>query len=356
MEPLLPQKALQPYTIKPVSSGAFGVYAMSLILLTILLGGCHSPTQNIERTEPVVLYSGRGESLVGELIEQAQAATGITIEVQYGDTAEMVTRLLAEGAESPADLILAQDPGHLGALAARNLLAPLPSNILEIVSSRFRDPAGNWVGTSGRLRVLVYDTQALSPETLPTRLAELADPKWKGKLGWAPTNSSFQAHVSALRATWGEPETRRWLEGMSTNEPLRYPKNSPQVQAVHDGAIEIGWVNHYYLHRKLTPEFQAANWSFPEEEDAGNVMMLAGAGIRNGSPRAEAAQTVIAWLLSEEAQKAQAIEGYEYPTRPGVPTHPDVPPLSDISLSDVSQDALMDLGHTRTLLRDLGLL
>jgi len=329
---------------------------MSLILLTLLLGGCNSPPQEAEKAEPVVLYSGRGESLVGELLAEAEQATGIDIEVQYGDTAEMVTRLLAEGAESPADLILAQDSGHLGALSARDLLSPLPIEILESVSKHFRDPAGNWVGTSGRLRVLVYNTQALSPETLPTSLSELADPKWKGKLGWAPTNSSFQAHVSALRSTWGETETRQWLEAVRSNEPLRYPKNSPQVQAANDGAIEIGWVNHYYLHQKLTPEFQAANWSFPQENDAGNLMMLAGAGVRNGSPRAESAQRVIAWLLSEEAQQALATEGYEYPTRPGVPTHPDVPPLSEISLSDVSQDVLTDMAPTRTLLRDLGLL
>ena len=347
---------IRPFLCNPVSSGALGVYAMSLFLLTLLFGGCSSPPPNPETIEPLVIYSGRGESLVGDLLAQAEQATGFEIEVQYGDTAEMVTRLLAEGAESPADLILAQDSGHLGALAAKGLLAPIPSEVLETVPAHFRDPKGNWVGTSGRLRVLVYNTETLSPENLPASLAELADPKWKGRLGWAPTNSSFQAHVSALRATWGETETRGWLEGVLANEPTRYPKNSPQVQAAHDGAIDVGWVNHYYLHRKLTPEFQAANWSFPTEQDPGNLMMLAGAGIRKGSLKEEVAQAIISWLLSEEAQKKLATEGYEYPTRPGVPTHPDVPPLSEISLSDVGQDALTDMAPTRTLLRDLGLL
>lgn len=333
---------------------------MSRFFLFFFLMGCSSnptPTPLPQASnESVVLYSGRGESLVGALLEQAATATGVQIEVQYGDTAEMVTRLLAEGAESPADLILAQDSGHLGALAARGLLAELPNALIDNVSQEFRDPAGHWIGTSGRLRVLVYNTNALSPETLPTRLGDLAKPAWKGRLGWAPTNSSFQAHVSALRATWGEERTRAWLEGVKANEPVRYPKNSPQVQAAHDGAIEIGWVNHYYLHRKKGPDFHAANWSFPTEHDAGNVMMVAGIGVREGTQHSESAQAIISWLVGETAQAHLANEVFEYPARPGVPTHPDVPALSEISLSEIGQDALSDLAPTRSLLRDLGLI
>ncbi|MEC8425259.1 MAG: extracellular solute-binding protein, partial [Myxococcota bacterium] len=163
-------------------------------------------------TTPVVtVYSGRGESLVGPLLSRVESETGVEVEIQYGDTAELVTRMITEGNESPADLIFAQDSGHLGALAARDLLAPLPESVTGAVDPRFRHSEGKWVGTSGRLRVLVYDTTKVKPEDMPRRLEELADPKWKGRIGWAPGNGSFQAHVSALRHTWGEEKTKAWL-------------------------------------------------------------------------------------------------------------------------------------------------
>jgi iron(III) transport system substrate-binding protein len=203
--------------------------------------------------------------------------------------------------------------------------------------------------------VLVYSPERVPADTLPTSLADLADPKWKGKLGWAPTNGSFQAHVSALRHAWGEDETRAWLEGVVANAPARYPKNSPQVEAAANGEIALGWVNHYYLHRFERDGFGAANYSFTTPGDMGNVLMVAGAGVRKGTPHEATAQRVVAWLASEEAQAYFASEVFEYPTRPGVPTHASVPPLDEVGLATVEQPWLADLGPTRELLRELGL-
>ena len=302
---------------------------------------------------PVVIYSGRGESLVGELFERVEAETGVEVEVRYGDTPELVTLMLTEGAQSPADMIFAQDSGHLGALAERDLLRPITTSLLAEVDPRFQDAEGRWIGTSGRARVLVHNT---SVTDLPTKLAELGDPKWKGKLGWAPGNGSFQSHVSALRHIWGEEETRAWLEAVKANEPQVYPKNSPQVEAAHVGEISLGWVNHYYLHKKKTEGYQAANWSFPEAGDAGNVLMLAGVGVRAGSQRIEQAEKVIAWLVSEDVQGWFAQNTLEYPVRPGVPTHPDVPALDSLQLAEIEQAWLADLAPTRAMLQDLGLI
>ena len=303
----------------------------------------------------VTIYSGRGESLIGPLIPRMSQALGLTIEVQYGDTPDVVTRLMTERAESLADVVLVQDSGHLGALSAAGLLAPLPQQILDGIDPRFRDPAGTWVGTSGRLRVLVYNSDTVDPGDLPASLKDLADPRWKGKLGWAPTNGSFQAHVSALRHAWGEEETRAWLEGVIANGPARYPKNSPQVEAAASGEITLGWVNHYYLHRFDRTDFPAANYSFPTPGDLGNVLMVAGAGVRADTPREADAQRIVAWLASEEAQAYFASEVFEYPTRPGVATHASVPPLNEVGLAEVEQAWLADLGPTRALLRDLEL-
>jgi len=328
------------------------------------LAGCggDEPSSSVMDEGPVLkkttltVYSGRGESLVGELFKRIPDGAPFTVEVQYGKTAEMVTRLLAEGDQSPADVIFAQDSGHLGALAERNVLSPLPKPLLATVDPAFRSETGQWVGTSGRLRVLVYDSAKLGVDELPRGLADLADPKWKGKLGWAPTNGSLHAHVSALRHAWGDEKTRAWLEAVQSNAPTKYPKNSPQVAAANDGAIEIGWVNHYYLHRLDKDGRKAANWSFPTPGDVGNVLMVAGVGIRKNSPNRAAAEAFVEWLLSESSQVYFAQEGFEYPTRPSIPTHADVTPLKDGQLATVKQSHLADLGPTRTMLTELGLL
>ncbi|MFT5685208.1 MAG: iron(III) transport system substrate-binding protein [Myxococcota bacterium] len=335
---------------------------MIALLLLACDGEAPQPTPEVTTpepappAEPVVVYSGRSESLVGEMFLKLEQATGVDVDVRYGDTPELVTLMLTEGDQSPADIIFAQDSGHLGALANQDRLATLDGELLSQADPRFQDPKGRWVGTSGRARVLVYNTEALNAETLPASLKDLADPQWKGKLGWAPGNGSFQAHVSALRHIWGEEETKTWLAAVKANEPVAYPKNSPQVEAAAKGVIQIGWVNHYYLYRSKTEGYTAENHSFSTPGDAGNVLMLAGMAIRKGTDRTEDANKVINWMLSEEAQRHFALHNYEYPTRPGVSTHPDVPAVDSLSLAEVDQDWLADLGPTRVMLQELGLL
>ncbi|MEW5989029.1 MAG: extracellular solute-binding protein, partial [Chloroflexota bacterium] len=198
--------------------------------------------------ETLVIYSGRSETLVQPIIDQFAQATGIEVQVRYGSTSEMAATLLEEGDNSPADVFYAQDPGGLGAIEQAGLLAPLPAATLAKVPARFVSPAGEWIGITGRARVVVYNTDTLSESDLPSDLWGFTDPQWQGRLGWAPTNGSFQAMVTAMRTVWGEEETRRWLEGVLANEPVAYESNTPIVAAVGAGEIEVGFVNHYYLY------------------------------------------------------------------------------------------------------------
>ena len=218
--------------------------------------------------------------------------------MQYGKTAEMVTRL-SEGDQSPLTSSLLRTRDTLRLLSAALCVADRASSTVD---PSFRDEDGTWVGTSGRLRVLVYDSNALTPEQLPQRLEDLALPAWKGRVGWAPTNGSAHAHISALRHLWGEEKTRDWLVAMKANAPVSYPKNSPQVAAANEGTIAIGWVNHYYLHRLDSEGRRARNYSFTEAGDPGNVLMVSGVGVRKGSSKTEAAEAFIEWLLSAETQ------------------------------------------------------
>ena len=304
----------------------------------------------------LTVYSGRGAVLVEPLFEAFTKASGIQVEVRYDkSTGALAERLATEGKESPADVFFAQDSGYLGALAERGFLKAIPSATMARADEKFRPQSGQWVPVSGRARVLVYSPERVAAESLPSTLEELTKPMWKGRLGWAPSNSSYQAHVSALRSLWGEEKTKAWLAGIKANEPTVYPKNSPQVKAVSSGEIDIGWVNHYYLHKlkAANPDLKAANHSF-KAGDAGNVMMLSGAGITTHTKKSAAAEKLVAFLLSDEAQTYFATKVFEYPVRSAIKRHPDVPPLTE-RLVQVKQAALTDVSGTVALLRSLGL-
>ena len=342
------------------------VWRVLLLSLTItLLSACGGPgavpasVLNSSVTpgpEKLVVYSGRSESLVGPIVEQFEAATGVDVEVRWGNTAELAATLLEEGANSPADVFFAQDPGGLGVVAG--MLAPLPEDVLDQVDPRFRDPEGHWVGISGRARVVVYNTQILTPETLPGTLWEFTDPQWKGRIGWAPTNTSFQTMVTAMRIAWGEEKTREWLEGILANDAVVYEKNTPIVAAVGAGEIDVGFVNHYYLYRFLQEEgeeFPARNYFLPSG-GPGSLMLVAGAGVLASSERQELAHRFLNFMLSPEAQGYFATETFEYPLVEGVSIHRDLQPLNELNAPSVDLADLADLRGTVALLSEVGAL
>ena len=227
------------------------------------------------------MYSGRSESLVGPLVQQFRDDTGLEVNVKYAGTPELAATLLEEGKNSPADVFFAQDPGGLSAV--EGLLEKLPESTVALVPEWASSPNGKWVGVSGRARTVVYNTARLTPADLPDDLTGFTGPEWKGRIGWAPSNASFQTMITAMRAVWGEDRTLQWLKDLQANEPKVYPKNTPIVAAAGAGEIDVGFVNHYYLHRFLAEEGE----SFP----ARNYHPRAGGARRNshggrgGNPR-----------------------------------------------------------------------
>ena len=304
----------------------------------------------------LTVYSGRSATLVAPLIERFKEETGIDVKVKYASTPQLAATLLEEGGNSPADVFYAQDPGGLGAVA--ELLAPLESDVLTMVPQWAVSAANVWVGVSGRARTVVYNTEQLTPADLPDDLTGFADPKWKGRIGWAPTNASFQTMVTAMRAIWGEEKTVRWLKDIQANDPKVYPKNTPIVAAAAAGEIEVGLVNHYYLHRFLAEEgetFGARNFH-PPAGGPGAIVMVSGVGILSSSDNKENAQRFIDFLLSEESQRYFVEETFEYPLAAGIPVADGVTPLSEVNNPDLSSAALSDLEGTQTLLREAGVI
>jgi len=326
-----------------------------LLLCFMLLAALPAAAQ--DSAETLVVYSGRSEGLIGPILEQFTAETGVQVEVRYGGTTEMATTILEEGDSSPADVFLSQDAGALGALAAEGRLRLLPSDVLERVPARFRSDDGYWVGLSGRARVLVYNTELIAADQLPASILDLTAPQYAGLVGWAPPNASFQSQVTAMRLLLGEDATRAWLEGMVANGTVTFENNDAIMQAVIDGEIALGLVNHYYLF-----EFreQAANapvdlYYFPGG-DLGSLINVAGAGILNTSDQPGLSQRLLLYLLGNTAQTYFSETTSEYPLVAGIPANPDVLPLDQIQAPELDLSDLSDLQGTIDLLRDTGAL
>ena len=306
----------------------------------------------------LTVYSGREQELVEPLFERFEDETGIDVEVRYGDSAELAATMAEEGGNTPADVFFAQDPGSLGAVEAQGLLATLPDAILDRVDGRFRDPDGHWVGTSGRVRVLVYNTDEVSEAELPASVVELTDPKWKGRIGVAPTNASFQAFVSAMVIELGEGRTREWLEGLKANDPKLYDGNTPIVEAAAAGEIEVGLVNHYYLYlvKEEQPDAPIENHFFPGD-DPGALVSVAGAGVVDGSDEEDEARRFVEFLLADEAQRfyVDEAEEAEYPLAGGIAPKEGLPPLDRLGGPEIELDELGPrLERTLELLNEVG--
>jgi iron(III) transport system substrate-binding protein len=308
----------------------------SISLLGMLIAAIVAATGCGGSNDTLTVYSGREEELVAPLFEMFTEDTGIDVEVRYGDSAELAATIAEEGDNSPADVFFAQDPGSLGAVESQ--LSALPSDVLGRVESRFRDGDGRWTGTSGRSRVLVYNTDAVSEDEVPDSVLDLIDERWDGRIGIAPTNASLQAFVTAMRLSEGDEATRAWLNDLQDLHPKIYEKNTPIVEATASGEIDLGLVNHYYLYlvREEQPDAPIAN-HFLAAGDPGALVSVAGAGVLSSSDQQDDAERFVEYLLSDEGQRfyVDEAEEAEYPLVEGIDAKPGLPPLSTLDGPDV---------------------
>lgn len=327
-------------------------YVLTALLLFPIIG-------NGDATDELILYSGRSKSLVEPIIQQFEQETGVTVKVSYGNTTQLAAALMTEGEKSPAALFWAQDAGALGAVSKKGLFAKLPDTVQAKVPANFRDADGFWVATSGRARVLAYSPERVTTEQLPESVFALTQPMWKDKVGWAPRNASFQAFVTAMRMQVGEERTEEWLRGMKANGAKTYAKNTPIIEALAAGEIDLGLPNHYYLLRfkKSNAKFPVAQ-TFFKANDPGNLVNIAGIGMLKSSENQETALKFVAFLLSAKAQQFFVSEVFEYPVTEGVIPNANLVPLSELLklVPTFNLNEMDDLEGTLALLRKVGIL
>jgi iron(III) transport system substrate-binding protein len=323
------------------------------ILLAIAglgLGGCSATSEDSgsegsdePAIEGITLYSGRIPAAIGGVIDAYEAEAARDVQVRYGDTGDLAATLIEEGDNSPADVFFAQEPGAIGAVADRGLLAPLPADILDRVPAAYRDPEGRWVGVTGRARVIAYGP-AVRPGELPDSPLGLTDPKWKGRIGWSPASDSLQQYVTALRLRYGDETARDWLAGMVANEAVDFPDNVSIRDAIAAGEIDVGLINHYYVAQAVAaegPDYPVEVYYPPR--GLGSLLLLTSVGVLESSPRKQEAFDFIRSLLDDGGQRFFTSTSKEYPIAKGAEPDPSLEvPLSEIpaptgDLSDIAE-------------------
>jgi iron(III) transport system substrate-binding protein len=304
----------------------------------------------------LTVYSGRSEKLVADLYTQFTSDTGIDVEVRYGDSGELAGQILTEGNATPADVFFSQDAGALGAVSAADLFVELEESVLNRVATRYRSELNTWVGTSGRARVVIFNPTLVA--TPPTSIDDLVDPQWSGKIGFAPTNASWQSFVTALRVVRGEDEARTWLEAFAANNPVAYEKNGAVRDAVNAGEVALGLVNHYYLYEKIAAEgaenVVAQNQYLPG--DIGGLVNVAGIGVLKNSDNSASSQCFASYLVSDIAQKYFVEKSFEYALVEGIAPFDGLPTLEELDPPSIDLSDLNSIAETQELLNDVGLL
>ena len=338
---------------RPVRVALFTVIGM---LIGMLLAACG--TESGPGRDPLTVYSGRSEQLIGPLLEKFTAATGIAVQARYGDSAELAAQLIEEGVNSPAQVFFAQDAGALGAVDEAGLFAVLPGPASDVIPAAYRSPAGTWTGVTGRVRVIAYDSQQTPAADVPRSVFDLTEPRWRGQVAIAPTNASFQAFVTAMRVSSGDEVTRRWLAGLVANDVQKFEKNGLILDAVNAGQVELGLINHYYWYEKAAevgPEEMRAQIAFTAPGDPGSLVNVAGVGILQSAAADVDAARLVEWLLAPEAQQWFVANTFEYALLPSVPPAAGLPPLDSLRGPRIALDELAGLPATLAMLEDVGL-
>ncbi|MGV0717671.1 iron ABC transporter substrate-binding protein [Mycolicibacterium sp. XJ662] len=332
------------------------VGACGAVAAMLAFSACGSQPQG-EDADKITVYSGRSEELVKPLIEQFTTDTGIEVETRYAGSGELAAQLLTEGDKSPADVFLSQDAGALGAVSNAGLLAPINAETLAAVPEQYSAADGSWVGVSGRARVIVYNPTLVPdpPDTIDALLA----PEWKGKIGFAPSNASWQAFVTGLRVVRGDDGAAQWLRAFKAQEPQAFENNVAIRDAVDSGQIPLGLSNHYYLYELIQSkgaDAVVARNQYMAPGDPGGLVNVAGVGVLKSAPNPQGAQAFASYLVGESAQKYLAEETAEYPLVAGVAPAAEMPPLADLRPPAVDLSQLDDIETTQEMLVATGLL
>jgi iron(III) transport system substrate-binding protein len=339
-----------------MSRGSLSIVGPLLVSAGLLLSACGTGSGN---GNAITLYNGQHEQTTALLVSAFEKQTAIKVNVRSADEATLGNQIIQEGKNSPADVFYSENTPVLEALSERGLLATVAPTTLAAVPSRYESAHGNWVGVSARVSALVYNTSQIAPSQLPSSILELAAPRWKGKLGFAPSETDFQPLITSIVKLDGAATAERWLEGLQANGRV-YPDNETVVAQVNNGESAVGPINHYYWYRLRDEVGQGGVHSalhYYAPGDPGDLVSVSGAAVLRSSSHDAAAQAFLAFLVSTAGQETIAhSHSYEYPLRAGVAPAPGLRPFGQLKPATLTPAELGDGSAALALEQKLGLL
>jgi iron(III) transport system substrate-binding protein len=322
----------------------FPVLTAAATTATVVLGPVSAAAEG-----ELNLYSSRHYDTDERLYSDFTDVTGITINRIEGNADELIARMQAEGANSPADILLTVDTSRLERAKAAGVLQATDSAVLEArIPAYLQDSDNQWFGFSQRARIIFYD-KAEVPNP-PQTYADLADPAYEGMVCHrSSTNAYSQTLLAAMIEHLGEDGARDWAQGV-VNNFARKPQggDTDQLRGLVSGECDISISNTYYFARSIRTDVDGLpaevreniGWVFPSQNAQGAHMNLSGGGIAAYAPNAENAVLFLEYLASDQAQQYFSAGNDEYPAVPGVALSPSVAALGLFKPDDVDLSAV----------------
>ncbi|WP_437883595.1 extracellular solute-binding protein [Pseudomonas sp. LRF_L74] len=314
-----------------------------------------SATARADDPVTLTLYNGQHEATGKAVADAFQKKTGIKVVIRKGGGGQLANQIAEEGERSPADVIYTEEAPPLIKLASQGLLAKVDDSTLSQIDAKFSDSSGQWLGITSRVRVLAYNPDLVSEDELPSHVLDVAGPEWAGKIAFVPSSGEFLGQTAAVIRINGREAAEEWLTGLKAFGGT-YTNNVIAMKAVENGEVGAALVNSYYWTalKKEKGELKSKLHYFADG-DAGGLSSVSGAAVVKSSKHQKEAQQFLAFMISEEGQKAILSKSAEYPVNPKVQADPLLKPYDQLKPPAITADEIGLAEDALDLQREVGL-
>lgn len=311
-----------PRTFRPIAAAAVAVALLVTAGCAESDGGSAGSDGGSDGGKVLHVYSGRHYD-VEKAFEQFEEETGIKVEFLTGNDAELRERIAFEGEDTEADVYLTVDAGNLASAAEDGLFQPFPSETLQaVIPEQYRDADDLWYALALRARTIIYNTDALDEDEVPTTYEELADPKWEGRVCMRNAAAQYQQSlVASMIAQDGEEATLEVLKGWARNAEI-YGNDVDMINDMAAGACDVGIANHYYLARAIDEDPDLpVDLIWANQETGGTHVNISGGGVTKYADNPELGQQFLEWL-GTKGQSVLVDSNFEFPANTEVDPAP----------------------------------
>lgn len=308
----------------------------------------------------ITVYSGQHKQGTQAIADSFTQKTGIKVNIRDGSSEQMAGQLAEEGKKTPADVFFSEQIPPMLSLSEKGLLEKLDKKTIQATEFPGVPQSENqdWVATTGRARVVVFDPESIEEDDLADSVLDYATKKWQGRIGYVPTSGAFLEQVIAIAKMKGEKEALNWLEGLK-KYGKSYANNKVALQAVESGQVEAALINNYYWYNMAKERGGKDNvrsrLHFIGNQDPGAMVTYASIAVLKGADNKKEAKQFVDYVVSKEGQKAFADVRAEYPLRDDVKSGFDMMPYKDLEAPDIPPTTFEDKKKAISLLEKAGL-